>query len=66
MLIDDRQFEFDPISSICNSCKNLLNPTNRLCKAFPNGIPKKIWNSNHNHKTSINGDNEILYEKKEK
>ena len=44
----------------CLICNNLLVYPN--CKAFPNGIPKKILTGEYDHTKSVDGDNGIVFE----
>ena len=50
---------------ICIMCKHLLgfSPVGKpYCKAFPNGIPDKFWNSKVDHTVPYTGDNGITFE----
>ena len=65
----DKEFEFDSFSRQCNLCKHLVNPlpTKRICQAFPQGIPKKIWNNEIKHDKPIKGQNgNFVFEKRGK
>lgn len=63
--IDDTQYEIGITSPTCNSCVNLESSIDRKCVAFPNGIPMYIWKGENDHKTSVEGDNGIVFTKKE-
>ncbi len=47
----------------CRSCKN-WSQVGRTCRAYPEPeeIPIEIWIGEHDHRTSFEGDNGILYE----
>lgn len=50
---------------VCIFCKNFSSKSNRdkkFCKAYPDGIPEKIWSGDHTHRVSFEGDNGIQYE----
>ena len=52
------------ISPICLECRNFntLDNDKLSCKAYPNGIPKEIINSEHDHTKPFKGDNGIRFE----
>jgi hypothetical protein len=44
--------------------KNSVNKKNgNVCKAFPKGIPDKIWSGENNHEKPFKGDHGIQFEK---
>ena len=49
---------------ICTYCKhyNIDDPVNYSCKAYPDGIPKEIIHSEHDHTKPFKGDNGIQFE----
>ena len=51
-----------PISPVCGLCARLQDMVDKTCDAFPNGIPKEIWDGSNLHKKSVNGDNGLLFE----
>ena len=65
-MIDDTELSIPLYSSVCTFCKHWHCRPGRTCQAFPNGIPLKIWNGVHDHKTSFDDDNGILFEPVEK
>ncbi len=50
------------ISIQCLACNN-LNNNMTTCKAFPDGIPIKIFAGHWDHTKSFRGDNGIQYER---
>jgi hypothetical protein len=68
-LIDDTLSGLGYISEICSLCKNYYQDSidiknNKIgnCKAFPKGIPEKIWIGENDHKLPYKGDNGIQFE----
>lgn len=50
---------------LCIKCKNFSPKSNKerqFCRAFPEQIPKEIWNSTILHFNSYTGDNGITFE----
>lgn len=68
MISIDKEFEYPIYSKICTLCKHLQKDTmNRVCKAFPNGIPDDVWLAKNEHKKPLkNQKNNIVFEKVEK
>ena len=52
------------ISPICLGCEhfNTLDNDKLSCKAYPDGIPKEIITSEHDHTKPFKGDNGIRFE----
>jgi hypothetical protein len=48
--------------SQCFECKHRLPQTRLACKAFPNGVPREIFLSDHNHREPFVGDNGYRFE----
>ena len=53
-----------PVNPICDGCKHFKwdDPTKYNCKAYPEGIPEEIINSEHEHTEPFKGDNGIQFE----
>jgi hypothetical protein len=51
------------ISPTCNLCRHRTLDTSHTCAAFPDGIPRQIWNGQHDHTTPFPGDHGILFER---
>lgn len=52
-----------PILSVqCTWCRNNNTTKDRVCKAFPFGIPDDIWLNETKHDHPIDGDNGIVYD----
>jgi hypothetical protein len=52
------------ISVLCDKCKHILFGLN--CKAYPDGIPEKILNGEHDHRKPYENDKGIQFEPEEK
>lgn len=50
------------ISPVCHRCRHRNLDERDTCAAFPGGIPREIWNGQHNHRTPYPGDHGIHYE----
>lgn len=63
--INDSSLYISKFSKICTFCKHFNNASGltqlKTCKAFPNGIPEKIWTGINNHKNPYKGDNGIQF-----
>ena len=50
-------------TSQCVICRHIDNDNNRItCKAFPDGIPRIIWDGIDDHSRPFPGDNGIQFE----
>ena len=54
--------ELPEYSKICTFCKHAKG--NKICDAFPSGIPADIWLGKHDHKTPYQGDKGIMFTSK--
>jgi len=61
MITIDKEFEIPKYSEVCNRCKHLTDGLKRICKAFPDGIPKAIWIGENDHTKPYKGDNGIRF-----
>ena len=48
-------------SPTCDTCRHIVGFTRRNCAAFPDGIPRRIWNGDDGHLHPVEGDHEIQY-----
>jgi hypothetical protein len=52
-----------PLASItCWRCAHMIDPADRCCRAFPDGIPLDIWLGKHDHRTPYPGDRGLHYQ----
>jgi len=65
--IDDRSLIQPLVSRSCFLCKHLDRQTivgkTHKCKAFPSGIPQKIWSGENSHTQPFPGDGGVIFEK---
>ena len=64
-VIDDRFLHYDLFNLRCQSCAH-YNPERDaklipVCKAFPSGIPLKIFNGQNDHSKPFPGDHGIQF-----
>jgi len=52
-------------SPVCTYCTHLTSGPEQKCAAFPDGIPKDIWNGDNKHKKPVPGDHGIQFERLE-
>jgi hypothetical protein len=64
MIKDDRIFDVPVFSKVCNFCINKDEGLTNTCRAFPNGIPMKIWMSENDHKKPVEGDMGITFKRR--
>lgn len=69
ILLDDSAAHELIYSPICSTCKNIREPEllpnwthKQTCEAFPDGIPKEIWDGKDDHTKPYKGDHGIQYE----
>jgi hypothetical protein len=65
IVLDDSDSILGVFSSVCTFCVH-SEMGERVCSAFPNGIPDVIWTGEHDHTTPYPGDNGIRFEPIEK
>lgn len=46
---------------ICIDCVNDVDLDKKTCKAFPNGIPEKIWSNESLHLKPMAGDDGVIF-----
>ena len=65
-ILDDSELELWPLSPVCNGCRHFrdwrLGERIGFCDAFPKGIPRAIWQGEHDHRTPFPGDQGIRFE----
>lgn len=59
--IDDSELALPRFSTVCNRCANLTSGLERVCKAFPDGIPVEIWTGKNDHTKPFQGDNGVQF-----
>jgi len=46
----------------CVVCKNIINIEARKCRAFPDGIPSRLWFGEILHNKSMMNDEGVIFE----
>lgn len=60
----DRGYNIPMYSPVCTHCKHLIiKPGERICKAFPGGIPMGIWLGQNKHVKPYPGDHNMQFER---
>lgn len=62
MISIDKNHDIPIYPKQCVKCKHLSSEKPQTCKAFPDGIPRKILLGKHNHKNYFPGDRGIRFE----
>jgi hypothetical protein len=59
--IDDSERHYFGSSPVCEDCRHRIGHHHLSCDAFPDRIPREIWNGRHDHRTPFLGDNGIRF-----
>jgi len=63
-ILDDSELDIPALSSICGRCLHYpLGTGERVCKAFPDGIPMAIWMGKNDHTMPFEGDHGIRFDR---
>lgn len=64
MMIDDSELDDIIYSPTCATCAHFIRDgmNKKACKAYPKGIPIKIWDGSNDHTKPYKGDGGIRYE----
>jgi hypothetical protein len=60
--LDDSSLTVPVLSPVCTGCRWWTVPGERMCRAFPDGIPMAIWMGEHDHRKPYRGDHGIRFE----
>jgi hypothetical protein len=60
--IDDSDRYYFGSSPVCRECRHRIGADHLACAAFPDRIPREIWNGERNHNSPYPGDNGIRFE----
>jgi hypothetical protein len=61
-VIDDTELHYFGSSPVCRDCRHRVGFDDLCCAAFPDRIPKEIWNGERDHHTPYPGDGGIRFE----
>jgi hypothetical protein len=61
-VIDDSELHYCGSSPVCEGCRHRIGHDRLACAAFPERIPREIWNGEHDHRTPFPGDGGIRFE----
>ena len=59
---DDSEYRYLGSSPVCQSCRHLIGFKELACAAFPDRIPREIWNGERDHNSPYPGDRGIRFE----
>jgi hypothetical protein len=59
---DDSEFRYAGTSPVCEDCRHRIGFDRLACAAFPDRIPKEIWNGLRDHRSPYPGDGGIRFE----
>jgi hypothetical protein len=62
--IDDSDRYYFGSSPICRECRHRIGHDYLACSAFPDRIPREIWNGERDHTTPYPGDHGVRFEPK--
>jgi len=60
----DEEDKFYLLSPVCFFCARLPVDEERVCPAFPDGIPTQIWYGKYDHKNPFPGDHGLQFKSK--
>jgi len=67
LILDASEQRIPVVSPMCVDCILLYNSgIERMCKAFPNGIPDEIWIGTISHRRPYPGDGGLTYSQQER
>ena len=59
--VDDSERYYVGTSSVCEGCRHRIGYRRLSCAAFPERIPRDIWNGRHDHRSPYPGDRGIHF-----
>jgi hypothetical protein len=57
----DKSLQIPVFSKVCTFCRHLTDGEQRICEAFPSGIPLDIWTGKNDHRAPYPGDHGIQF-----
>ena len=58
---DDTELRYFGSSPICQECRHQIGFRDLMCAAFPDRIPRTIWNGEHDHRAPVPGNQGIQF-----